>query len=57
MARGQTMTTHPRYYFAANKFEGCGHRHRTRTAARRCLPRIDPTRGPVRVYAMGPGKP
>jgi hypothetical protein len=33
------------YYIAATIYEGCGHQHRTRQAATRCLPRIDDTHG------------
>jgi len=29
------------YFFAANLYEGCGHRHRTVKAARPCLKKID----------------
>jgi hypothetical protein len=37
------------YYFAANRYEGCGHRHKTVKAARKCLPRIE-RRGPVAIH-------
>ena len=40
------------YYVAANKYESCGHKHRTERAAERCLPKIDPTHGRVRVWPI-----
>jgi hypothetical protein len=40
------------YYIAANKYEGCGHRHRTEKAAARCIPHVDSSHGKVRVWPM-----
>lgn len=37
------------YYIACNPYEGCGHKHRKARSAARCLPRIEPGRGRVRV--------
>ena len=39
-------------YIAANRYEGCGHQHRTPKAAAKCLPRIDPSRGVVKVWKV-----
>lgn len=42
------------YYMAANSYEGCGHRHRTAAAARRCLPKHRVTRRErsIKIYRM-----
>ena len=39
-----------RYFFAGNNYEGCGHRHRTKSAALKCLPRIDTKHGRPQVF-------
>lgn len=43
-----------RWYIAGNRYEGCGHRHKSIRTARRCLPRIDAGHGPRRVYRVRP---
>jgi hypothetical protein len=37
---------------AGSKFEGCGHEHKTKKAAEKCLPRIDKTHGRVAVHKV-----
>lgn len=41
------------YYIAANKYEGCGHHHKTITAAKRCAAVLS---GWVLSYQLGGGE-
>lgn len=40
------------HFIAANRHEGCGHRHRSPGAAVRCLARIDPEHGRPAIYRI-----
>jgi hypothetical protein len=39
-------------YLAGNKYEGCGHKHRSTRSASRCLRKIDKTHGSAKVYTI-----
>lgn len=59
MTPKQLRASRPRagttYYFAANQHEGCGHKHATVRAARKCLPRIDREHGRPAIYEAPQG--